>query len=750
MEKSSPTRGSPSKQLAAFNPMGDPFAGWSNETGSAPSVPSSQTTTAGSASGYAYPARAPLDQANTQYQYSSVSPRLARTINPTHTVIGQSQVPSVPAHASPANASPANPSLGGMRYSPSNAQASRSLDYMAYSPRSSSTRLSASQYLLSPVQTSIANTRYSPSREEIIYGYNPTPDFVSGLFATTQESTIRDVVAASANASTHVSRGNQADRATGTTNLSSQPLSGGTHDVTEKHRSFIVHNVPVDTPHRSIVMMLPIDEYPSLEDACLKHVETKGTFSFSFGDLREAIRAMNKIRQTRPAWRVVAANCKEIADFKGTKANSSLSVHQDGTFLLSVYTIPNQWPMEPKDDVVRQLVTSLGTPDSCKLIEKGTNMSRYQVEYFNKSHAAYAFSCLGGFKLESLRFNVSSNAQEDIPVLSSHLRTTSFGSPQSPVTPYRLVSKENEIDEKLDISPAFEEGQTSAEHAINLDRIREGLDVRSTVMIRNIPNKITSEQLKSILDESCFGKYDFLYLRMDFTHHCNVGYAFMNFGDAIDIVNLVHSRQGKTWPDCISEKRAEISYATLQGKEALVNKFRNSNVMTRPHEERPRLFHIDGPRAGLEAAFPGPNDASKLRRSVASTTQQGLYAPRNPTTPRTNRTRPQSQSFSQTPRGRGSIRTPRHSGGRSVHGPSPFSPERSSGGRSMQHGPSEFSPRHSGRSVHGPSPFSPERSSGGRSMQHRPSEFSPQNSGRSVHGSSPFSSRDRQFISPRN
>ena len=52
---------------------------------------------------------------------------------------------------------------------------------------------------------------------------------------------------------------------------------------------------------------------------------------------------------------------------------------------------------------------------------------------------------------------------------------------RSPVTPYRLVSKENEIDEKLDISPAFEEGQTSAEHAINLDRIREGLDVRSTV-----------------------------------------------------------------------------------------------------------------------------------------------------------------------------------------------------------------------------------------------------------------------------
>ncbi|KAJ5394113.1 uncharacterized protein N7487_011754 [Penicillium crustosum] len=665
METSSPTRGSPSEQLAAFNPMGyepfahrgnpvsfpgmetirptaDPFAGWSNEAGPT-RVASSQTTTTGSASSYAYPAPATLDQANTQYQYSSVSPRLARTINATRTVIGQSQVSSASPHVSPTNPGP-----GGMPYSPSHAQASRSLDYMTCSPISSThtqARLGASQYLISPVQKSIANARYSPSRD-ITYAYNPTPDFISSLFATTQDSTVRDAVAAP-NELTHVSRGDQAGRATSTTNLSLQSLSGGTHDVAEKHRSFIVHNVPVDTTHRSIVMMFPIDEYPSLEDVCLKQVETQGAFSFSFSDLREAIRAMKNIRQTRPAWHVMPANCKEIANFKGTSgANSSSSVHQDGAFLLSVYTIPNQWLLEPMDDVVQQVVTSLGTPRSCKLLENGTNMSRYQVEYFNKCHAAYAFSCLGGFKLES------------------------------PVTPYHLVSKENEVDDKVDISPAFEEGQTSAEHAINLDRIREGLDVRSTVMIRNIPNKITSDQLKSILDESSYGKYDFLYLRMDFNHRCNVGYAFMNFGDPIDIVNLVHSRQGKAWPDCISEKRAEISYATLQGKETLVNKFRNSHVMTRPHEERPRLFHIDGPRTGTEAAFPGPNDASKLRRSVASTTQQGLFAPRNrpPTTPRTNRTRPQSQSFSQTPRGRGSIRTPRYSGGRSVqHAPSEFS-----------------------------------------------------------------------------
>lgn len=49
------------------------------------------------------------------------------------------------------------------------------------------------------------------------------------------------------------------------------------------------------------------------------------------------------------------------------------------------------------------------------------------------------------------------------------------------MTPYHLVSKENEVEEKIDISPASETGQTSAEHAIDLDRIRQGLDVRSTV-----------------------------------------------------------------------------------------------------------------------------------------------------------------------------------------------------------------------------------------------------------------------------
>lgn len=238
----------------------DPFAGWLNETGSAPSIPSSQTTPASSAACYAYSTPLALDQVNTHTstnEYSSVSPQLGRTFNAAHTLpIGPFQQSSGSPQSSPANAGP-----GEMRYSPSHAQASRSLEQMQYSPRSSThtqAHLGASQYPLSPVQTGIANARYSPSRGEISYEYSPTPDFISSLFATTYDPTVGDANVASTDARTHISRGNQAGCAT------SRSLSGGTHDATEKHRSFIVHHVPLDTSHRSIVMLFPVSCYTNL------------------------------------------------------------------------------------------------------------------------------------------------------------------------------------------------------------------------------------------------------------------------------------------------------------------------------------------------------------------------------------------------------------------------------------------------------------------------------------------------------
>jgi hypothetical protein len=48
-----------------------------------------------------------------------------------------------------------------------------------------------------------------------------------------------------------------------------------------------------------------------------------------------------------------------------------------------------------------------------------------------------------------------------------------------------------------------------------------------------------------------------------------------------------------------------MSYANVQGKEALIDKFRSSSVMDERAEYQPRLFYSSGPNVGLPETFPG-------------------------------------------------------------------------------------------------------------------------------------------------
>ncbi|KAA8572925.1 hypothetical protein EYC84_003476 [Monilinia fructicola] len=149
---------------------------------------------------------------------------------------------------------------------------------------------------------------------------------------------------------------------------------------------------------------------------------------------------------------------------------------------------------------------------------------------------------------------------------------------------------------------------------VDINKINAGLDVRTTVMLRNIPNKVDQAMLKSIVDESSFGKYDFMYLRIDFSNDCNVGYAFINFVDPVDIVPFVMIRSNQSGI----------------GRDCLIQKFRNSSVMLEPPHYRPKLFftYLDGKDAeGLEDEFPSSDNASKLKRSCENAEHVGLFAP---------------------------------------------------------------------------------------------------------------------------
>ncbi|CAO2042087.1 unnamed protein product [Urochloa humidicola] len=151
---------------------------------------------------------------------------------------------------------------------------------------------------------------------------------------------------------------------------------------------------------------------------------------------------------------------------------------------------------------------------------------------------------------------------------------------------------------------------------LDIERIIRGDDPRTTLMIKNIPNKYTSKMLLAAIDESHRGIYDFIYLPIDFKNKCNVGYAFINLINPENIVPFYKAFHGKRWEKFNSEKVASLAYARIQGKSALVAHFQNSSLMNEDKRCRPILFHSDGPNAGDQEPFPvGPNVRSRPGRS---------------------------------------------------------------------------------------------------------------------------------------
>ncbi|KAA8540620.1 hypothetical protein F0562_024461 [Nyssa sinensis] len=139
---------------------------------------------------------------------------------------------------------------------------------------------------------------------------------------------------------------------------------------------------------------------------------------------------------------------------------------------------------------------------------------------------------------------------------------------------------------------------------LEVNHILHGEDSRTTLMLKNIPNKYTSKMLLAAIDEHCRGTYDFIYLPIDFKNKCNVGYAFINMIDPLQIIPFYKAFNGKKWEKFNSEKMASLAYARIQGKAALIAHFQNSSLMNEDKRCRPILFRTDGPNAGDQEPFP--------------------------------------------------------------------------------------------------------------------------------------------------
>ena len=75
--------------------------------------------------------------------------------------------------------------------------------------------------------------------------------------------------------------------------------------------------------------------------------------------------------------------------------------------------------------------------------------------------------------------------------------------------------------EKYDASTSSP-GAPNDRNQLNLTKISEGGDTRTTIMIKNIPNKMSDLDLTAYIGEVCPRKIDFLYLRMDFKNGMNI------------------------------------------------------------------------------------------------------------------------------------------------------------------------------------------------------------------------------------
>ena len=101
---------------------------------------------------------------------------------------------------------------------------------------------------------------------------------------------------------------------------------------------------------------------------------------------------------------------------------------------------------------------------------------------------------------------------------------------------------------------------------IDIIEIISGKDKRTTLMLRNIPNKYKLNDLVKEIDKSFWGKYDYINLPIDYERKLNLGYAFINFVDPLHIILFYETYHNKRWSLYKSDKKMDMTYADKQGK----------------------------------------------------------------------------------------------------------------------------------------------------------------------------------------
>lgn len=130
---------------------------------------------------------------------------------------------------------------------------------------------------------------------------------------------------------------------------------------------------------------------------------------------------------------------------------------------------------------------------------------------------------------------------------------------------------------------------------INLDNILKGIELRTTVMIRHIPNKYTTKTLMEEIDIACKNKYDFFYLPIDSENNCNLGYSFINFINPLHIIYFYNQFKSRKWKFYNSQKECDLTFAKFQGKSELTSHLCGNISKIEDQKKMPVIFNIANP-----------------------------------------------------------------------------------------------------------------------------------------------------------
>uniref|UniRef100_A0A7S3XGY6 RRM domain-containing protein n=1 Tax=Oxyrrhis marina TaxID=2969 RepID=A0A7S3XGY6_OXYMA len=93
----------------------------------------------------------------------------------------------------------------------------------------------------------------------------------------------------------------------------------------------------------------------------------------------------------------------------------------------------------------------------------------------------------------------------------------------------------------------------------------------TTLMLRNIPNKVSEQKLREFLDDTPVrGAYDVVHLPTDAKSGHNRGYAFINFCSAESFRLAMAELRGLRFAAMQSRKVTETSVAHVQGRRAIM------------------------------------------------------------------------------------------------------------------------------------------------------------------------------------